>query len=106
MITKNKWITLASEVGIWDYEPDEVVENLRTILEFYEDVYGEYGFYDSITVEKQLVNHQYLLLDQALSFLAISNHLTETNLQTRFHADPVGRRVISLLSREEFSILY
>ena len=25
VITKDEWITLASEVGIWDYQPDEVV---------------------------------------------------------------------------------
>ncbi len=29
VITKDKLITLASEVGIWDYEPDEVVEKGR-----------------------------------------------------------------------------
>jgi len=29
VVTKDKLITLASEVGIWDYEPDEVVEKGR-----------------------------------------------------------------------------
>ncbi|WP_022669025.1 glutamate synthase large subunit [Desulfospira joergensenii] len=29
VVTRNNWITLASEVGIWDYEPDEVVEKGR-----------------------------------------------------------------------------
>ncbi|MFH2093381.1 MAG: glutamate synthase large subunit [Pseudomonadota bacterium] len=29
VVTTNRWITLASEVGIWDYEPDEVVEKGR-----------------------------------------------------------------------------
>lgn len=29
VVTKDKWITLASEVGIWDYEADEVVEKGR-----------------------------------------------------------------------------
>lgn len=29
VITKDKWITLASEVGIWDYAPDEVAEKGR-----------------------------------------------------------------------------
>ncbi|MBW8191139.1 glutamate synthase large subunit [Neiella marina] len=29
VITKNGFVTLASEVGIWDYEPDEVVEKGR-----------------------------------------------------------------------------
>ncbi|ACN16315.1 GltB2 [Desulforapulum autotrophicum HRM2] len=29
VVTKNQWITLASEVGIWDYEPDEVLEKGR-----------------------------------------------------------------------------
>ncbi len=29
VITKDKLITCASEVGIWDYQPDEVVEKGR-----------------------------------------------------------------------------
>lgn len=29
VITKDKLITCASEVGIWDYQPDEVVERPR-----------------------------------------------------------------------------
>lgn len=29
IVTKNQWITLASEVGIWDYEPDEILEKGR-----------------------------------------------------------------------------
>ena len=29
VVTRNRWITLASEVGIWDYTPDEVVEKGR-----------------------------------------------------------------------------
>jgi len=29
VVTKDKWITLASEVGIWDYEADEVIEKGR-----------------------------------------------------------------------------
>lgn len=29
VITKDEWITLASEVGIWDYQPDEVLEKGR-----------------------------------------------------------------------------
>ena len=29
VVTRNNWITLASEVGIWDYTPDEVVEKGR-----------------------------------------------------------------------------
>lgn len=29
VVTKDKWITLASEVGIWDYEADEVLEKGR-----------------------------------------------------------------------------
>ena len=30
VITKDQLITLASEVGIWDYAPDEVAENVES----------------------------------------------------------------------------
>ena len=29
VVTKDDWITLASEIGIWDYQPDEVLEKGR-----------------------------------------------------------------------------
>ena len=86
--------------------PEAVIHNLRTMLTQHSDIYGAYGFYDSVLVKKGVVNHQYLLLDQGMSFLAIANYLSDGLLQKRFHQDPVGRKTRALLGREEFSIVF
>ncbi len=84
--------------------PKEAIKNFRQMLLQYPDSYGEYGFYDSIDVTKGIVNHQYLALDQALSFLAIVNYLENGSLRRRFQTDPIGKKVEMLLKEEKFSI--
>ena len=84
--------------------PEAAIRNLREMLTRYPDVYGEYGFYDSVNVIKQKVNHQFLLLDQAMSFLAIANYLKDGTIRKHFHADPIGREGEVLLREESFSI--
>ena len=74
------------------------------LLERYEDIYGEYGFYDSVHALKGTVNHQYLVLDQAMSFLAMANYLEGGVVRSLFHRDPVGQKVQALLAEEVFSI--
>ncbi len=84
--------------------PEAAIKNFRQMLSVYPDSYGEYGFYDSIDVIKGVVNHQYLVLDQAMSFLAIVNYLENGSLRRRFHSDPVGKKSETLLKEEQFSI--
>lgn len=83
-------------------EPDRVVENLRVMLKKYKDIYGEYGFYDTVDVNTNKVNKQYLLLDQAMSFIAMVNYVKDGSLRNRFHADPVGRAGEELLKEKIF----
>lgn len=84
--------------------PEEAIKNFRQMLSKYPDSYGEYGFYDSIDVTKGIVNHQYLVLDQAMSFLAIVNYLENGSLRRRFHSDPIGQKLELLLQEEQFSL--
>jgi len=84
--------------------PEAAIQNLREILSRYPEIYGEYGFYDSVDVTKETVNHQYLMLDQAMSFLAIANYLQDGVIRKRFHSDPIGQQGEVLLKEETFSI--
>ncbi len=71
--------------------PEKAIQNLRKTLSLYPESYGEYGFYDSVDVKNNRVNHQYLLIDQAMSFIAAVNYLADGAIQKRFHADPIGK---------------
>ncbi|MBI2167524.1 MAG: DUF3131 domain-containing protein [Candidatus Omnitrophica bacterium] len=81
--------------------PDEAVRNLRRMLELYE-IYGEYGFYDSVSVRNSHVNTQYLILDQGMSLAAIANYLKEGVIQEYFHRDEAAQKAQSLLAAERF----
>ena len=81
--------------------PHEAVRNLREMLARYKGIYGEYGFYDSVNVLKNEVNHQYLMLDQAMSFLAAANYLKDGVIRKRFHSDPIGKAGELLLKDEK-----
>ncbi len=84
-----------------EYDPEAVVTNLRKLLELY-DIYGEYGFYDAVTVETGLVARKYLSLDQGMLFVAINNYLNDGAIRKRFHADPVMQKAEHILSSEKF----
>ena len=84
--------------------PEAAVQNLRQMLKLYPDIYGEYGFYDSVDVTKGNVNYQYLALDQGMSLVAIANYVKDGAIRERFHHDPVGQHAEQLLKEEKFSI--
>ncbi|MFH0985702.1 MAG: glucoamylase family protein [Candidatus Omnitrophota bacterium] len=84
-----------------EYAPEQVVANLRKLIELY-DIYGEYGFYDSVTVESGKVARKYLALDQGMILLAINNYLNPGALRERFHADPEIKKTEKLLTAEKF----
>lgn len=84
-----------------EYAPEEVVANLRKLIELY-DIYGEYGFYDAVTVATGKVARKYLALDQGMILLAINNYLNAGALRERFHADPEIRKTEKLLTAEKF----
>ena len=86
-------------------KPEEALENVRQLLTHYPGLYGEYGFYDSVTVTSGEINHQYLALDQAMILLGITNFLQDGVLKRLFHQDPIGKQVGNWLTEEKFSII-
>lgn len=80
--------------------PKDAIKNIRKLLTF--DLYGEYGFYDSITFPKKRVNTQYLALDQGMILIPIANYLKKGVIHEYFHKDPVGKKAQELLGKENF----
>ena len=91
----------ASILGI-EFMPEEVIKNIRNMLKYFPSLYGEYGFYDSIDVRKEVASTRYLTLDQSMIFLSLANYLTGGQLRKWFHKDPIVEKVEKLLMIEEF----
>jgi hypothetical protein len=81
--------------------PDEAVQDLLTLAARY-DVYGELGLYDSVDPTTGAVAHAYLMLDQAMLFLALANHLDGHVIQTLFVSDPIVQRALPVVTSEHF----
>ena len=86
-----------------EFAPQEAIANLRKLVELY-DIYGEYGFYDAVTVQTGRVARKYLALDQAMILVAINNYLNNGAIRKRFHAEPAIKATEELLSSEDFGI--
>jgi len=82
--------------------PEKAVSNLRNFLRVYPDIYGEYGFYDSVDAKTGNVSKKYLCLDQGMILVALNNYLNKGIIRNRFHNDEIGRRAEYLLEIEEF----
>ena len=102
-------VTPHASVLSLEFAPQEVISNLRKLIELY-DIYGEYGFYDAVTVEPQkdnpkstvgLIARKYLSLDQGMIFVALNNYLSDGAIRKRFHADPVMKKGEELLTAEK-----
>jgi hypothetical protein len=81
--------------------PVEAVQNLRELVARY-DVYSELGFFDSVDPTTGDVAHAYLMLDQAMLFLALANHLDDHVVQTLFTSDPIVQRALPVIGAEHF----
>ena len=71
------------------------------MIELY-DIYGEYGFYDSVDIESGKVARKYYALDQGMILVAINNYLGDGPIRRRFHSNPEMKNAEKLLSEEKF----
>jgi hypothetical protein len=81
--------------------PDSVFTNIRRLLTFY-DIYGPYGFFDAVYLRGPKVTRQYLALDQAMIFIAVTNYLKNGMIRQLFHRLPESGKINSLLGEEKF----
>ena len=98
---KSGVVTPHASVLALEYAPEQVIANLRKMLELYE-IYGEYGFYDGVNMATGKVARKYLALDQGMIFIAINNYLNHGAIRDRFHADPEMQKAEKLLTAEKF----
>ncbi|HOG24062.1 MAG TPA: glucoamylase family protein [Candidatus Omnitrophota bacterium] len=94
-------VTPHASVLTLEYVPKEAVANLRKMIELY-DIYGEYGFYDSVDIESGKVARKYYALDQGMILVAINNYLGDGPIRRRFHSNPEMKNAEKLLSEEKF----
>ena len=81
--------------------PAEATANLRRLAERY-DVYGDFGLFDAVDPTSGQVARSYLALDQAMTLVAIANHLRQHAVTDLFAADPIAQRAIAILGDERF----
>jgi len=81
--------------------PDAAITNLRALVQRY-DVYGDFGLYDALDPQSGAVAHKYLILDQAMLFVAAANHLSGGTIPKRFAADPMIQTVLPMIAVEDF----
>ncbi|MCG6870647.1 MAG: DUF3131 domain-containing protein [Gammaproteobacteria bacterium] len=84
-----------------EVSPDRAVANLKSLLNRF-DIYGEFGLYDAVDPESGEVSYKYLVLDQAMSFIALANYLAENSIQDYFASDPIAVRGFAVLGDERF----
>ena len=66
------------------------------------DVYGEFGFYDSVDPQTGEVATAYLSLDQAHALPRAREPPAGRLVQKRFAADPIAQRALPILADEDF----
>lgn len=85
-----------------EYAPMEAFNNIQALKRF--DMYGKYGFLDSVNVETGEVTQAYLALDQGMTMVSIVNYLKDGVIRDYFHQDQIGKSPEDLLMKETFSI--
>lgn len=85
-----------------DYAPEAVQKNIKVLKSF--NMYGKYGFFDSVNVETGELAKAYLALDQGMIMVSIANFLNDGVIRDYFHSDTIGKKPEELLEKEVFSI--
>ncbi len=98
---KDGVVTPHASILALEYAPEKVIVNLRKLIGLY-DIYGEYGFYDAVTVKTGLVAKKYLSLDQGMILVALNNYLNKGAIRRRFHSEPQMKKAERLLTAERF----
>ncbi len=84
-----------------DVAPEEAIENIRRLARV-KDLYGEYGFYDSVNVRTGKNSPRFLALDQGMTLVALANHLKNGSVRNRFMAHRLMKERVGLLANESY----
>lgn len=80
-------------------DEDAALANLQELARRY-PIYADFGFFDAVDPRSGRVATGYLVLDQAMTFLALANFLAPQSIQRWFVADPIVQAALPLLREE------
>jgi hypothetical protein len=84
------------------FAPDQTMADLESLASDFPDLYGDWGFRDSVNVDTGTVSGSYLSLDQGIIMGAIGNALGGDFLRKAFTTPDVKRTLTSVIGREQF----
>jgi hypothetical protein len=84
------------------WAPGQAVANLERLRRDFPEMYGKWGFRDSVNVDSGVVSSHYLSLDQGMVMAAIGNALQRDVLRTAFAGREMERALRPVIGIEEF----
>jgi len=84
------------------FVPREAMLNLDNLRKHF-DIYGKWGFWDSVNVQTGQVSHLALALDQGMVMASLENALRNNQMQDYFSQGMIQKAIRPLLSLEKFS---
>ncbi len=96
----NGTVTSHASLLALEYAFEEVLSNVATLKEY--GAYGEFGLYDTVSIQSGKVHQTYLALDQGMILASIVNYLTDGRLRHYFHQHDAGEKPMHLLKEEQF----
>jgi hypothetical protein len=84
------------------FAPREALQNLANLRNHF-DIYGKWGFWDSVNVQTGQVSRYALALDQGMVMAALENALRNNQMQNYFSHGMVQKVIQPLLSMETFT---
>jgi hypothetical protein len=84
------------------WAPGEALANLERMRREFPDMYGKWGFRDSVNVDSDVVSNHYLSLDQGMVMAAIGNALERGVLREAFADRDTERSLRPVIGIEEF----
>jgi hypothetical protein len=87
------------------WAPGQAVANLEGLRREFPEIYGRWGFRDSVNVDTGTVSDQYLSLDQGMIMAALGNALERDVLREAFADRDMERSLRPVIGIEEFGAL-
>ncbi|HZC12940.1 MAG TPA: glucoamylase family protein, partial [Thermoleophilaceae bacterium] len=84
------------------WAPGEALDNLEAMRRNFPEMYGKWGFRDSVNVDSGVVSNHYLSLDQGMVMAAIGNALERDALREAFADRDMERSLRPVIGIEEF----
>jgi hypothetical protein len=85
------------------YAPDAALSDIRRLAADFPDLYGRWGFRDSVNVTTKRVSDSYLSLDQGMIMAALGNRLGDDVLRRAFADQQMKKRLAPVIGIERFN---